>query len=168
MKRINFVISALAVIPALVFAKIEPITGQNNQTPEMKRVNKQRDKESVLKVEAAYDQAWRVGDVEGIVACLKKDAVLISPRGEVASGHQEIRKLFGELLSGPAKGSTHTSRIIRVNFVTDHVAVLDGEALIEGGEFDDLSSLAHHMFTDILVRSGDVWLIAQIRAYVKY
>jgi len=48
------------------------------------------------------------------------------------------------------------------------VAVLDGEALIEGGEFANVSSLAHHMFTDILVRRGDVWLIAQIRAYSRY
>lgn len=103
MKRRNFVISALALIPALVFAKIEPITGQNNKTTEMKKVNKRRDEESVLKVEAAYDQAWQVGDVEGIVACLTKDAVLISPRGEVACGHQEIRNLIGEFLGGPAK-----------------------------------------------------------------
>ena len=89
-------------------------------------------------------------------------------RTEQACGHQEIRDLFIEFLGGPAKGSTHTSRIIRVNFVTDDVAVLDGEALIEGTEFSDLSSLKHHMFTDILVRSGDIWLIAQIRAYAKY
>lgn len=134
----------------------------------MKIENKQLNEEAVLKVEAAYDQAWQVGDVEGIVACLTKNAVLISPRGEVACGHQEIRNLIGDFLGGPAKGSTHTGRIIRVNFVTDDVAVLDGEALIEGVEFADVSSLAHHMFTDILVRSGDVWFIAQIRAYAKY
>jgi uncharacterized protein (TIGR02246 family) len=134
----------------------------------MKEVNKQRAEESVLKVEAAYDQAWQAGDLEGIVACLTKDAVLISPRGEVACGHQEIRKLIGEFLDGPAKGSTHTGNILRIYFVTDDVAVLDGEALIEGTESSDLSSLKHHMFTDILVRSGDIWLIAQIRAYAKY
>jgi len=108
------------------------------------------------------------GDVEGIVACLTKDAVLISPRGDVACGHKEIRKLLGEFLGGPAKGSTHTGRIIRVNFVTDDVAVVDGEALIEGLEFADLPSLTHHRFTDVLVRSGSAWLIAQIRAYANY
>jgi hypothetical protein len=48
------------------------------------------------------------------------------------------------------------------------VAIVDGEALIEGGEFADFSTLAHHRFTDVLVRSGDVWLIAQIRAYANY
>jgi len=143
-------------------------TRQNNFTIEMKKGNKLLNEESVLRVEAEYDQAWQAGDVEGIVTRLTKDAVVISPRGDVACGHQEIRDLFIEFLGGPAKGSTHTSRIIRVNFVTDDVEVLDGEALIEGGEFANVSSLAHHMFTDILVRRGDVWLIAQIRAYSRY
>lgn len=134
----------------------------------MKKANRQRNEELIRKTEAAYDHAWQEGDVEGIVTCLTKDAVLISPRGEVACGHQEIRNLLGEFLGGTAKGSTHTGRIIRINFVTDDVAVVDGEALIEGVEFADLSTLAHHMFTDVLVRSGDIWLIAQIRAYVNY
>ena len=134
----------------------------------MKKANRLRNEELIRKTEAAYDHAWQEGDVEGIVTCLTNDAVLISPRGEVACGHQEIRNLLGEFLGGTAKGSTHTGRIIRINFVTDDVAVVDGEALIEGVEFTDLSTLAHHMFTDVLVRSGDIWLIAQIRAYVNY
>lgn len=134
----------------------------------MKEANKHRNEELVLKVESDYDRAWQVGDVEGILACLTKDAVLISPRGDVACGHQEIRNLLGEFLDGPAKGSTHTGRVIRVSFVTDDVAVVDGEALIEGVEFADSSTLAHHRFTDVLVRIGDVWLIAQIRAYANY
>lgn len=134
----------------------------------MKKINKHRNEELVLKVESDYDKAWQEGDVEGIVACLTKDAILISPRGEVACGHQEIRNLLGEFLGGAARGSTHTGRIIRINFVTDDVAVVDGEAFIEGVDFADLSVLAHHRFTDILVRSGDVWLIAQIRAYAGF
>ncbi len=134
----------------------------------MEKANKQRNGELILKTEAAYDHAWQMGNVDAIVACITKDAVLISPRGDVACGHEEIRKLLGEFLGGPAKGSTHTGRIIRVNFVTDDVAVVDGEALIEGVEFADLSTLAHHRFTDVLVRSGDAWLISQIRAYAIY
>ena len=39
----------------------------------MKEVNKQRAEESVLKVEAAYDQAWQAGDLEGIVACFRSE-----------------------------------------------------------------------------------------------
>lgn len=134
----------------------------------MERVVRQRNEDSVLKVEAAYDHAWQTGNVEGIISCLTKEAVLISPRGDVACGKQEIRNLLGEFLGGPAKGSTHTGHIIRVNFVTEDVAVVDGEAIIEGVELVDFPGLTHHRFTDILVHCGDVWLIDQIRAYANY
>lgn len=134
----------------------------------MKNKNNRHKEESVLAVEAAYDRAWQGGNVDGIIACLTKDAVLISPRGEAACGHREIRKLIGKFLSGPAMGSTHTGNIIRVNFVTDDVAVVDGEAFIKGVEFTGSPVLAHHRFTDILVRNGDIWLISQIRAYASY
>ena len=168
MKRVTLMSLIIAISFLTGFAFKTILTRQNNRTTKMEKANKQRNEELVLKVEAAYDHAWQVGDVEGIVAFLTKDAVLISPRGDVACGHQEIRNLLGEFLGGPAKGSTHTSRIIQVNFVTDDVAGVDGEALIEGVESADLSSLTHHRFTDVLVRSGDVWLIAQIRAYANY
>jgi hypothetical protein len=48
--------------------------------------------------------------------------------------------------------------------VSDDVAVVDGEAFIEGA--DNLTdTVRNHRFTDILVRNGDQWFIAQIRAY---
>jgi uncharacterized protein (TIGR02246 family) len=97
------------------------------------------------------------------MACFTDDALLISPRGDVAHGSKQIRKLFTDFLGGDAKGAKHTSRITRISFVTDDVAVVDGEAFIEGGE--SLSaSVAQHRFTDILVRSGETWLISHIRA----
>ncbi|MES1181400.1 MAG: hypothetical protein ABUL44_01255, partial [Flavobacterium sp.] len=62
------------------------------------------------------------------------------------------------------KSTKHTSRITRINFVTDDVAVVDGEAFIEGAE--NLSAaVMQHRFVDVLVRKGDIWLIAQIRAF---
>lgn len=134
----------------------------------MKNKNNRNNEELVLAVEAAYDRAWQEGNVEGIIACLTKNAVLISPRGEAACGHREIRKLIGEFLNGPARGSTHTGNIIRVIFVTDDVAAVDGEAFIKGVEFTGSPALAHHRLTDILVRDGDIWLISQIRAYANY
>lgn len=120
----------------------------------MKRMNQLLNEESVFRVEAENDQAWQAGDVEGIVTRLTKDAVVISPRGDLTCGHREIHDLFSEFLDGPATGSTHTSRIIWVNFVTDDMTLLDGEALIDGVEFDDESSIAHYMITDSLARRG--------------
>jgi hypothetical protein len=55
-----------------------------------------------------------------------------------------------------------------VRFVSDDVALADGEAVIEGlkdpggGVMPPLV----HRFTDVLVRLDGSWRIAQIRAYV--
>lgn len=167
MKRVALV--SLIIVSFLTgFALKTLLTEKNTGIPEMKKANRQLDEELIRKREAAYDQAWHVGNIEGIVACFTKDATIISPRDDVAHGLREIRDLFAELLNGPARGSQHTSRIIRISFVTDDVAVLDGEAIVGGAEFGEMSSLAHHRFTDILVRVGDDWLISQIRAYANY
>ncbi|MBN1388008.1 MAG: SgcJ/EcaC family oxidoreductase [Bacteroidales bacterium] len=131
---------------------------------EMKKTNRQLDEERIRKTEAAYDHAWQQGDIEGIIVCFTNDAVLISPRGDVAIGSEQIHNLLSDFLGSEAKSTKHTSHITRISFVTDDVAVVDGEAFIEGSE--NLSAtVKQHRFTDILVRSGDVWLIAQIRAY---
>lgn len=148
------------------FALNTMLSEQNNGTIRMKNTDRQIDEELIRKVEATYDLAWQQRNVDGVLACLTEDALLINPRGEVAAGRGEIRNLLSKFLEGPAKGSKHTSYVTRINFVTNDVAVVDGEALIEGLKLADSSTLRHR-FTDILVRSGDVWLIAHVRAYGK-
>ncbi len=133
---------------------------------ETKKLNRQPDEELIRRTEAAYDHAWQHGDIEGVMKCFNDDALLISPRGDVALGTEQIRKLFSDFLGSEAKNTKHTSRITRICFVTDDVAVVDGEAFIEGA--DNLpATLMHHRFTDILIRSGEAWLIAHIRAYAN-
>jgi uncharacterized protein (TIGR02246 family) len=122
----------------------------------------QVDLDTVLATEAAYDSAWNAGDVDGLVACFADDAVLVNPRGEIAVGAEEIRARLSSFLHGDAKGSRHTSRAVRVSFVSPDVAVVDGEASVNGAAaLGDLS----HRFTDILVRQGGCWKIAHVRAY---
>lgn len=133
----------------------------------MKKSNEQINKEKILNAEAAYDHAWQEGNVDGLIACLTKDAVLVNPRGEVSVGQDEIRKNLEKFLAGPGRRSKHTSHITRISFVTDNVAVVDGEAHIDGLDFSGSFSVKH-LFTDVLVRSGDDWLISQIRAYSNY
>lgn len=131
---------------------------------EVKNPNRQLDEELIRITEASYDSAWRKCDIEGLMVCFKDDALIISPRNDVAFGKDQIRKLFSDFLAGDGKSTKHTSRISRINFVTDDVAVVDGEAFIDGAE-NLTATVTHHRFTDILVRSGENWLIAQIRAY---
>jgi uncharacterized protein (TIGR02246 family) len=121
---------------------------------------------AVREVETAYDRAWLAGDVDTLMSCLTEDAVLVSPRNEVASGRDEVRQFLGAFLNGPARASTHTSRILRVSFVTDDVAIVDGEAVIEGVEESEFGApTVVHRFTDVLRKRNGQWAIAHIRAY---
>ena len=139
---------------------------KSDDSNEMKKQDQQYEAERIRKTEAAYDQAWQQGDIEGILVCFTSDAVLISPRGDVAIGKEEIRSLLSNFLGSEAKSTKHISRITRISFVTDDVAVVDGEAFIEGSEILSASD-KHHSFTDILVRTENVWLISQIRAHAN-
>lgn len=130
----------------------------------MEKLARHNEVKRIRKTEEAYDQAWQQGDIKGIMVCFTDDAVLISPRGDVANGKDEIRNLLGNFLKSEAKSTKHTSHITRISFVTDDVAVVDGEAYIEGSENLSASDI-HHSFTDILVRTGKGWLISQIRAH---
>jgi ketosteroid isomerase-like protein len=46
------------------------------------------------------------GDVEGLVALYEPDAVLAFPAGRLATGHEEIRSVYAELLSGRPRFSS--------------------------------------------------------------
>ena len=72
------------------------------------------------------------------------------------------------LLAGVGRGSTHSCEIIGIHVVTDDVALVDGEAVIEGFSADDGSAMAplRHRFTDVLVKGEGGRLITHVRAYV--
>ena len=122
------------------------------------------DEIAVRAVEATYDRAWSAGDLEALLTCFVDDAVLVNPRGEIASGAEEIRLAVGPLLLDEAKDSVHESTITRVSFVGDNVAVVDGQAAIRKRDSD--RPLFEHPFTDIVVRTSRGWVIAHGRAYV--
>ena len=147
------------------FAVIILIPKQKIDTmPEIKKADRKLDEQLIRKTEASYDSAWQQGNIESLMGCFTDDAVLISPRGDVAIGKKQIRNLFADFLSAEAKTTKHTSRITRISFVSNDVAVVDGEAFIEGAE--NLSAAVMlHRFIDVLVRNGNSWLISQIRAF---
>src|SRR5215510_4105492 len=121
---------------------------------------------AVREVETTYDRAWLAGDIGALTSCLTEDAVLVSPRNEVASGRDEVRQFLTAFLDGPARKSKHISRILRVSFVTHDVAIVDGEAVIEGVEESEFgASTVVHRFTDVLRKRNGQWAIAHIRAY---
>ena len=127
----------------------------------------EQDEKDIRALESKYDAAWQEGNIEALMACLTEDAVVINPLGQIARGNSEIKKMFSKFLNGSLKGSKHKSKILRVDFITRDVAIVDGQAVIDDVEVSDqsLSSTLTHRFTDIVVKRNNSWAIAQIRAY---
>jgi uncharacterized protein (TIGR02246 family) len=122
------------------------------------------DELAIRNVEAGYDTAWNRGDALGAARFFTEDAVVINPSGGSSAGREAIERSLSDLLEGRGRGSTHRSEIVSIHFLKDDVALLDGEAVIVG--FGDESATLRHRFTDVLVRVGGGWRIAQVRAYV--
>jgi uncharacterized protein (TIGR02246 family) len=125
--------------------------------------DRSRDEADIRAIEADYDDAWGLADLARLMSVLEPDVVILDPRGGTSVGASEARRLLGEFLAGEGAGSTHTSQCKRVSFVTDDVALFDGQATIAG---PNLARPIVHDFTDVFVRRGGRWRIAHIRAYV--
>lgn len=125
------------------------------------------DETAIRTLEKAYDDAWSAGDIRALVASFSPEAVVVNPFGEIARGRAQIEHVLREFLDGPARGSRHTSIVSKVEFVTDNVAIVDGEATLDGlpSSGEPKPPLVHR-FTDILVKRDGTWFITQVRAYV--
>ena len=121
-----------------------------------------RDEAAIRAIEVGYDNAWGSADLTRLMSVLEPDVVILDPRGGTSVGASEARRLLGDFLAGEGAGSTHTSRCKRVSFVTDEVALFDGQATIAG---PNLPRPIVHDFTDVFVRRDGCWRIAHIRAY---
>ena len=121
------------------------------------------DEAEIRAIEATYDSAWGSADLAAMMSLLEPDVVIISPMGETSVGASEAQRLLQGFLSGLGLESTHTSRCKRISFVSDGVALFDGEATIAG---PNLPKPLVHDFTDVFVRREGQWRIAHVRAYV--
>jgi uncharacterized protein (TIGR02246 family) len=129
---------------------------------------REKDEDDIRALEKAYDSAWNAGDVTSLVAALTPDAVLVNPMGKRAQGQAEVRRMLAEFLRGAGKGSRHKSAVLGIEFIGDNIAVVDGEATLEGttGISDASATPFVHRFTDVVVKRGGVWKVAHVRAYV--
>jgi uncharacterized protein (TIGR02246 family) len=117
----------------------------------------------VRALERAYDDAWTAGDLDAVMACFADGAIVVNPRGEACEGTSAIRRMLGAFLDAEARGSVHRSRIERVAFVREDVAVTDGRAILTFADGHRLE----HPFTDVVDRATGRWLIAHTRAYAS-
>ncbi len=129
---------------------------------------REKDDGAIRALEKAYDSAWNAGAVTSLVEALTPDVVVVNPMGKRAQGQAEVGRMLAEFVRGPGKGARHKSVVLGVEFIGDDVAVVDGEATIEGttGVSDASAAPFVHRFTDVVVKRGGVWKIAHVRAYV--
>ncbi len=146
----------------------DPRAGNHvSMSAERTQIDRAADDAAIREVEAAYDRAWDAGDLAALLRLCDADVVVIDPSGRTSVGREAMERMLSSLFDGAGKGSTHSSDIVGVHFVTADVALADGEATIEGFAPSPAGGRTlHHRFTDVLVRGPDGWRIAQVRAYV--
>jgi len=121
--------------------------------------------EAIRALEAAYDDAWNRGDVAALIACFTDDALIVDPRGGVTRGRADIRRLLSPMVgAGDGDSSTHKSEIVRIEFVSPEVALVDGRAHIKGLPEEQNAKGLVHRFTDVVAWREGRWKIAHIRA----
>lgn len=124
------------------------------------------DEAAIRALESDYDRAWDAGDLPSLMRLFVDDVVVIDPLGRTSVGREAVGRMLASVLDGFGKDSSHAGAIERVSFVTDDVALADGEATITG--LRDAGGAPSppflHRFTDVVVKTGDEWRIAQIRA----
>lgn len=69
-----------------------------------------------------------------------------------------------EVFGGSFKGSIHKTKIIRIHFPKNDVAVVDGEAKLTMKKLEEGNVLTHR-YTDVMIKNGDRWLTSDTRAY---
>jgi uncharacterized protein (TIGR02246 family) len=124
------------------------------------------DLRAIHELEREYDAAWNRGDAAYLASLYHREAVVVNPLGEVSRGQGAIRAALEAFLLGAARDSKHFSSVTRISRVGDHVAVVDGEARLEGILIAGSQSTVAHSFTDIVVKDGPRWVLAHTRAYV--
>ena len=123
-----------------------------------------KDEATIFALAEAYDSAWNNGDVEKLVSFFVSDAVIVNPKGEVTKSVAEFGKDVTELFGGSFKGSIHKTKIIRIHFPKNDVAVVDGEAKLTIKKFEEDNVLTHR-YTDVMIKNGNKWLISDTRTY---
>lgn len=85
--------------------------------------------------------------------------------GNMYSGREEIEQTFVRMFAGSYKESTLLYSVTNVRFLADDVALVDGSMEIAGMIDEDGQEMptAKGLFTNIMAKSGDQWLIVCAR-----
>lgn len=81
---------------------------------------------------AAFDAAWNAGSAAAYAALYTEDAEFINPLGVIFTGRPAIQGVHSFLFGNPFAGSTHTSDVRSVLFLTGTIAVVNLDVRLTG------------------------------------
>lgn len=90
------------------------------------------DRQGIEALKSAWDAAWAAKDATAYAANYTVDAEIVNPVGGVLSGREAIRAAHAFLFSGPFAGSTSTSEVRRMMFLTETNAIVDLDVVLTG------------------------------------
>jgi uncharacterized protein (TIGR02246 family) len=111
----------------------------------------------------AWDAAW--GDAAAFAALYTEDAEFIDPIANIYSGREEIRALHAFLFSGPFAGTSQTSELRRVVFLTGTTALvrldvaLTGFSVLPPGLPETEPGVVRTVVQWVVVKHRGEWLI---------
>jgi len=110
---------------------------------------------------------WNAGDAAGVAAYYTADADSSGPDGEMYSGREEIAKRYAMLFETIYAGTTLSIDTTSIRELDEGVALVNGSfevSGITGAEGEEMPP-AKGLYTNIVVREGDQWLITSLRSW---
>jgi uncharacterized protein (TIGR02246 family) len=150
--------AALGVLALSLLVQLPPpadASGQERSTPTAGRA---ADEQAIRKATAAYLEAMNKGDLNAVMALWAPDADYIDEAGKVTRGKEALTALFRQGLAD-LKGSKVTGKANSLKFLRPEVAVEDGSLEFTAPD----GSKESNRYTIVWVKSGDRWLISNVR-----
>ena len=104
-----------------------------------------------------FEQAFNKGDAKAVAALFTKDAMQLTPDGQLLTGQASIEQHHMKVFGGPAKGARLSLRPGRVQEVTSDVRISEGTYQVTGGGMP-----GNGRYVNTLVRQGGAWRLAGV------
>lgn len=121
------------------------------------------DEAAIRRVVQQQDTARNAGDWKTMGAGFTDDADQLTSAGDWRKGRAAIEKGVAQVMAGPYKGATYSTKIDNVRMVAPNVAVVDGSfeiANVAGG------GTRRGNISYVMVKSGGNWRTAASRSMV--
>ena len=104
-----------------------------------------------------FEQAFNKGDAKGIAALFTKDALQLSPDGQLLTGQAAIEQHHAQVFGSVAKGAKLSIKPGRTQEVTPDVRISEGTYQVTGGALPGSGR-----YVNTLVRQGGEWRLASV------